>query len=154
MLKRHLSVYWFFQIGILLACGAIFLFVNIVPRAKIEPLHHIDGEWQNESTGELFYGWPKTTHIATITQSANHEEYVSFGYSVRHFWGFENFKLVMTERSEFAILANVQLLVSSLILVAMGVHCILKRRFSVRMLLATIALVAIASSSVVWDCSL
>ena len=154
MYKRHFLSYGPIQIGILLACCAIFLFVNIVPRAKIERLYHNDGEWQNESTGELYYGRPKTTHVAKITQSANQEEYLNFGYSVKHFLELENFKLVMTERSEFAILANVQLLVSSLILVAMGIHCLWERRFSVRMLLATIVLVAIASSSVIWDCSL
>lgn len=152
--KRRLSNYWLFQLGSAFAITVLFLLANIVPRAVLQPLVSHDGELAPYSNGELFYGWPKTTKIITITQAMNFGEYLNPGYSFKHFLKVEQFRLATIQQSELAILSNVLLLVSILLLVAMGIHCLLKRRYSMRMLLAAVILVAIATSSTLWDCSL
>ncbi len=154
MMNRRTTHYWLLQLGSALTLSIFWLLANIVPRAELGyPASH-DGEIAAYARGSLFYGWPKIFKVEAIIQSKHFEDYPSPRYSIKHFMRIEEFQLASFQRSEFALLSNSVLCVSILCMVSMGIHGLSKGHYSVRMLLASVALAAVAVSSMLWKCSL
>ncbi|MFO0941375.1 MAG: hypothetical protein U0930_11460 [Pirellulales bacterium] len=152
MVKRNIKIYLLYQSVILFTVALLILLANIVPRAEVNNPASMDGQLALISNGKLIYGWPKTTHIDKITQTENFEPYLEPNYSFKHFVRLEKFQLASTHRSELAVVSNILLAVSILLLLGIGIHCLSLKQYSIRILLATITLVGIATASALFDC--
>ncbi len=136
---RSTKIYWLLQLGLALTISILWLLANVVPRAEIGYATSHDGAIAAYARGSLYYGWPKTVKIEAIIQAEHLEHYPNARYSIKHFVGTEEFQLSSFQRSEFAIVSNAILCVSVLCLVFMGIQGLSIGRYSVRVLLVSVA---------------
>jgi hypothetical protein len=114
------------------------------------PVSH-DGVLASYSNGELHFGWPKTFRIDTISQATNYEKFLEPRYSIGHLLGQHSFKPATSRFSGWVFAANIAMAISALMLLTMAVEVLTAKRFSMRLVLATITLVGVFISSILCE---